>query len=1037
LSTALDIEAVTDRFYKGLRPHFDALEKAVSATAARNVARAVAIDSAGGVRRVAIRVLTQLLFCYFLQRKRLLAGDRDYLSRAYSQHSGLYYPTVLEPLFYETLAVPVEERRVSAAAASIPFLNGGLFERRYGEASLDLADDVFSLDGGLLGYLNHWTFTVAEETADEAEVAVDPEMLGRIFESLLPDAEREQKGTYYTPRPVVQFMCREALVARLTPDPFDEDHLRTLLSEDDPLEVLRSKMSRTELATLARELDSRLSELTVLDPAVGSGAFLLGMLGEIIRLRGTSHLVLHGVPPLDEQIHAWKLHAIERSLFGVDIEPTAIELCRLRLWLSLAVQLEEGRAVQPLPNLEYRTVCADSLVDFVEGIPIQDTGREVASTAKGSREAKGGALFGALEVEDVVSLRGQYFNAALPTDKSRLRGQLLDSENGLLEAWLKDAQAQLRKNPAAQARLAGLKEQLRSPDRVYPVFMPGFSAPEVWRDEGWDVVIMNPPYVGRRAIPQRYSPEVVRAIEQHYGATHDAMILFGLRALQLTRPGGAISMIGNDSLFTSTDGEGFRQSLFDRALVRTLARTRCFEGQAITGGVIVAKNSPPTDQCLRWIEGFGRPVEDFAGASAALSCTDGWSQSTAGAMEVFMCGADAYRTLPNYPLFRPVREALKLQNLFPKAIGWEVFGRPGRTGWGLLSNAPAMDRLVDTMLTAKQLGNAKSGQFIFLGLAAVAAMGLQTSDDRRFVAAIEDTKEGADHKAFQDRLEKVTLNSNYADEYRTLLRNRGSTEAALLALWEVHGAKRPTPDDWPWPRTGTFRTVPRSQVYVGELDKASQTNGITGPRHWIAFEKGDESQEIERDGGRRTHIAAAWDRINPLVIDWSTDAVALLRRRFKSGSPIQKPVMSNESLWFSGGITWNVVASYFRARLLPEGSVFGHKAPLLVPRPWADWLSTRALLALANSDVVDYILRTFLGSRMEIEASELRRLIIPVLSSGQRADLERFSERAIRARQGLAGNRADEVLTTIEAELNGYVRDLYAVDRKAELWVVR
>src|SRR5207248_2750825 len=101
-----DVEAVASRFYKGLKPHFDELERAVDAAAARSVTKTEAIAAAGGPRRVAIRILTQILFCYFLQRKGLLVGDRDYLSRAYSQHEGLFYPSVLEPLFYDILAVP-------------------------------------------------------------------------------------------------------------------------------------------------------------------------------------------------------------------------------------------------------------------------------------------------------------------------------------------------------------------------------------------------------------------------------------------------------------------------------------------------------------------------------------------------------------------------------------------------------------------------------------------------------------------------------------------------------------------------------------------------------------------------------------------------------------------------------------------------------------------------------------------------------------------------------------------------------------------
>jgi len=501
---------------------------------------------------------------------------------------------VLEPLFHGVLAVPGDRR--AAATASIPFLNGGLFERRYGEVSLDLPDALFDLDTGLLGYLNHWTFTVAEETADEQEVAVDPEMLGRVFESLLPDAEREQKGTYYTPRPVVQFMCREALIARLAREGLGEDLLRELLTDEDPAHVLRGQRQARELA---RELDGRLAELTVLDPAVGSGAFLLGMMGEITRLRAAAHEVVHGVPATTEQLHAWKLHAIERTLFGVDIEATAVELCRLRLWLSLAVELDPSRPAPPLPNLEFRTVCANSLVDFVEGVELQDT----------RRAARSPDMFLGLDVDEVVRLRAEYFGAAHPERKAALRNRLLDAENRLLDELLGDRFGKPRREAEAKEkakRITQLKEQLRSPDRVYPIFIPAFSAPEVWGQGGWDVVIMNPPYVGRKQLAERYreQPQVVDAVQRHFGATNDLMVLFGERALQLARPGGVIAMIFNDSIFTSTDAEAFRRRLVDQTTLRVLARTKCFEGQVVNGGVIVARTDPPSGAPVRWVEGY-------------------------------------------------------------------------------------------------------------------------------------------------------------------------------------------------------------------------------------------------------------------------------------------------------------------------------------------------------------------------------------------------------------------------------------------------
>ncbi|MHB8394628.1 MAG: Eco57I restriction-modification methylase domain-containing protein [Candidatus Dormibacteria bacterium] len=1027
LNEALSVEAVTNRFYRGLKPHFEALDAAVDALAARRLAVAEGIQIAGGHRRVAIRVLTQILFCYFLQRKHLLAGERDYLTSAFSQRSGPFYPTVLEPLFYDTLAVPETQRAASALTASIPFLNGGLFERRYGDMSLDLPDQLFDLDAGLLGYLNHWTFTVAEETADEVEVAVDPEMLGRIFESLLPDAEREQKGTYYTPRPVVQFMCREALVGRLASAEMPEDALRTLLCEEDPFTRLREAGHAEEsMGLMLRELDQSLARITVLDPAVGSGAFPLGMLGEIIRLRGIAYEAFHGSPASAAEIHAWKLQAIEQSLFGVDIEPIAVELCRLRLWLSLIVELDASHPVPPLPNLEYRTVCADSLVDFVEGIPIQDTRREGQAS-----------LFTGVDADEVVRLRAEYFQAADPAVKAELRGRLMDAENVLLNEWLEGAQAQLRQRPTAQARLDALKAQLRSPDRVYPVFMPGFSAPEVWTEGGWDIVIMNPPYVGRKEIPQRYGEPVIDALVQHYGQTHDLMILFAERAFQLARPGGMVSMIFNDSIFTSTDANEFRRHLFDQAAVNAMARTKCFEGQAVNGGVIVARKGLETTRPVRWVEGYQRPVQDFAAASAALDTPAGSAEvveAAAGSMEVFSAPRDIFLTLPHRPLYRPSKAAVALSGRFSKTAEWATFRE--LAGWELLSNTRALEHAIADRRKSGFYQGLKPGEWVLLGLVTEGGQGLATADDRRFLAAVEDTAAAQEHLEFQERLEKLTLqHAVFGAEYQSLLRTHGDREAALLALWSVHGAKRPVP--LPWPRTGTFRIATSADLRQKPLSREEGEHGIASGPFWVPFEKGDQSQELEGDDGHTSRIGSAWTRDNPLVIDWSREAVGLLRRRAASKESAQKPYFRNEHLWFHTGVTWNSLASYLRARNVPETAIFGHMSPLLRPLAWVEWMSPAALLSLLNSDVLDFVLRTFLGSRMHIEVGDIRRLIVPVLTPDQKDALEAFANRATAAKRAQDRRESGERLVTVEHELDVYVRDLYGISSNADLWVVR
>jgi hypothetical protein len=231
-----------------------------------------------------------------------------------------------------------------------------------------------------------------------------------------------------------------------------------------------------------------------------------------------------------------------------------------------------------------------------------------------------------------------------------------------------------------------------------------------------------------------------------------------------------------------------------------------------------------------------------------------------------------------------------------------------------------------------------------------------------------------------------------------------------------------------WPKIGLIRTAPRSRVHQGVLGEHEVRDGVATDAHWIPFEKGDPGE----DGGG----GARWRRENPIVIDWSTEAVALLRSRARQRESYRTPYFRNEHLWGKGGVTWNKIASYLRARVVPEGAIFGDAAATI--NPTVEWLTTPALLALLNTTVLDFTLRTFLSSRMNNQIGEIRRLPIPVLSPEETDRLTDLGSRALRAKTAIdQGEQPAEPLASIEAELESYTRGLYEIPRDAELWVVR
>jgi len=257
----------------------------------------------------------------------------------------------LRPLFFSGLNNPNSRdltEGLRTVIGDVPFLNGGLFE----ETQLDKRNGITVPDEAvrqvLTGLFDRFNFTVMESTPFDIEVAVDPEMLGKVFEELVTG--RHDSGAYYTPRPVVSFMCREALKGYL-------EGQDTGLETEAIARFVDHHDTEGIGVAQARRVAEALADVTVVDPACGSGAYLLGMTQELIELQ----VRLFNVTQDSKSLYDLKLEIIQRNLYGVDIEDFAVNIAMLRLWLSLAIDYE-GATPEPLPNLDFKVVCGDSLL---------------------------------------------------------------------------------------------------------------------------------------------------------------------------------------------------------------------------------------------------------------------------------------------------------------------------------------------------------------------------------------------------------------------------------------------------------------------------------------------------------------------------------------------------------------------------------------------------------------------------------------------------------------------------------------------------
>src|SRR5699024_905308 len=345
-------------------------------------------------------------FLYFLQKKGWFgvpkggdwgSGPKHFLRELFEEKHTSYsnfFDDILEPLFYEALAKKrsLDDDYYSRFNCRIPFLNGGLFDpiQNYDwvNTNLLLPDALFSNEDktGILDVFDRYNFTVKENEPLEKEVAVDPEMLGKVFENLLEINDRKSKGTYYTPREIVHYMCQESLVNYLETEldgRVPADDLDTFvrfgeqaLQNDRQVEAQQQETERYEykipetVRNYAKAVDEKLASIRVCDPAVGSGAFLVGMMKEIVRKREVLSNYLS--QNADRTVYNFKLNAIHNSLYGVDIDPGAVEIAKLRLWLSLVVEEENIHHIKALPNLVYKIMQGNSLLEEYEGVKLID-----------------------------------------------------------------------------------------------------------------------------------------------------------------------------------------------------------------------------------------------------------------------------------------------------------------------------------------------------------------------------------------------------------------------------------------------------------------------------------------------------------------------------------------------------------------------------------------------------------------------------------------------------------------------------------------
>jgi hypothetical protein len=461
------------------------------------------------------RLLGRLIFVWFLKKMNVISPSEGYFDAREGSQAD-YYRNHLERLFFQTLNTPVDSREavngVGMPDLETPYLNGGLFAPHPGdwleEADVTFPEAFFSR---LFDHFGNFNFTTDESTPEYEQVAIDPEMLGRVFESLLAsqlsatgEQARKAKGAFYTPREVVAYMCKETvrgyLLSQYREDEVYRKAVVKLLDTTDQEWAIAGSNSLRDIQPETRaRLQLALSQLKSLDPACGSGAFPLGL----VQLLSKLHLRLD--PRLDE--YKLKMSILRDNIFGVDIEPMAIEISRLRAWLSLIVEERKSKSLEPLPNLDFNFVCANSLISL-----------------------DGPDLFTDAALQQKLSqLRREYFEADTPSKKSKIQSAyLLLAEPDLLDAMDNRASQLKSFNPFDADHVASFFDA----EHMFGV------------DAGFDVIVGNPPYIGMKGHSHLFEEVKNSSLgRRFFSGKMDYLYFFFHLGIDLLKVGGVMSLI--------------------------------------------------------------------------------------------------------------------------------------------------------------------------------------------------------------------------------------------------------------------------------------------------------------------------------------------------------------------------------------------------------------------------------------------------------------------------------------------------------------
>ena len=545
LREAFSVDALSKEFFDEYHRHYDIII---------NELKGQGFEGAT-IHDYVKKMMGRIVFLHFLQKKGWLKGNLAFLRDLFffSPHQGDFLEQVLEPLFFGIFNTEKANREQLFKTKGwdmglledwkeLPYLNGGLFERdAVDEQNITLPASLFE---DLFTFMASYNFTVDENDPDDAEVGVDPEMLGKIFESLLED--NKAKGAFYTPKEIVRYMCKESLIAYLATQ-IDKSQSETKESKEksnnsfhsDCEKIIRlfveTHEMQPELEPYREALDTALREVKICDPAIGSGAFPMGLLNELWRCR-------EAIEETSSRVEL-KKEIIENNIYGVDIEKGAIDIARLRFWLSIVVDADKP---DPLPNFDYKFMQGNSLIESFEGFDLS----RISNRLRGGQSKSMQLVLGIdshTSRQNLQRLLREYFSVTDHKKKASMRQSINEEVKTLIRESI----------GGTPTSLAMLEKMDCSANQDFFLWHTWFK--DIFDNGGFDIVIGNPPYIQLQADGGKLGELYKNCGFATYARTGDIYSLFYEQGWNILIKSGHLCYITSNKWMRAGYGEKTRE----------------------------------------------------------------------------------------------------------------------------------------------------------------------------------------------------------------------------------------------------------------------------------------------------------------------------------------------------------------------------------------------------------------------------------------------------------------------------------------------